>query len=951
MEGQKGSGAGRARGQGRASRQQQGGSNGNSGGGGGGGGGRRPPNIQTPGQQGGGNWRQGGGNGHGGGGNGYGGGGGGGNGHRGGGEQQSAWGGQRGGQQQGAWGGGPPHQRQPQQQAPPPQQSAWGQGARQPTPSTSAPTAAPQQRAPAPSTQGRATSHGAGAEVVKEDARGAVRGRRVITEFIATRPKECISKTGKSGQPVTVQANYYRVLKKPKWSIFQYRIDFAPDVDLIRARRSYIYEHRELFGGYLFDGAMLFTSTNLNTPTKELYCKNKEGEPIQIKVKNVGEIKVTDIQLLQVLNLILRRSMEGLNLQLVGRNFFDPVAKICVPNHKLEIWPGYTTSIRQHEQDILLCAEITHKIMRTDTLLQILIKCSQESGDYQSQFKKEVVGMVVLTDYNNKTYRIDDVDFNQTPMSKFNTSKGDVSYCDYYQQRYRLNIRDKKQPLLVSRPTEKNIRGGQSEFIMLIPELSRATGLNDEMKNNRTLMRAIADHTRLAPEPRIERLRMFHRRLDGAQSSQEVLKSWNLQLDTKLIELPGRILKNENILFANNRKYTCDKNADWNREFRNNSMFVQKEVRRWYVIVPQRFSREANDFVRLMRQAANGMKMNIAEPRIMEMPDDRNPSYASAIETACNSDPQILVIVVANDNAERYSCIKKKCIVDRAIPSQVLNLRTIAPRGKTSGLMSVATKVVIQINAKLLGAPWMIELPMQGLMTVGFDVCHSARDSLKSYGALVATMDLRQSTSYFSAVTEHLKGQELSNEIVLNMNKALKKYREAHGALPERILFFRDGVGDGQLQQVVDNEITSLKQKLDQIYISAGIERGCRLAFIVVSKRINTRLFVMANNPQPGLVVDDVVTLPERYDFFLVSQSVRQGTVSPTSYNVIHDSMGFEADKLQILAYKMTHMYYNWSGTCRVPAVCQYAHKLAFMVAQYLHRAPSNALESQLYFL
>ena len=33
-----------------------------------------------------------------------------------------------------------------------------------------------------------------------------------------------------------------------------------------------------------------------------------------------------------------------------------------------------------------------------------------------------------------------------------------------------------------------------------------------------------------------------------------------------------------------------------------------------------------------------------------------------------------------------------------------------------------------------------------------------------------------------------------------------------------------------------------------------------------------------------GTVVDDVVTLPERYDFFLVSQSVRQGTVNPTSY-------------------------------------------------------------------
>lgn len=87
------------------------------------------------------------------------------------------------------------------------------------------------------------------------------------------------------------------------------------------------------------------------------------------------------------------------------------------------------------------------------------------------------------------------------------------------------------------------------------------------------------------------------------------------------------------------------------------------------------------------------------------------------------------------------------------------------------------------------------------------------------------------------------------------------------------------------------------------------------------------------------------------YDFFLISQSVRQGTVSPTSYNVIHDTMGLPPDKLQILSYKLCHLYFNWSGTTRVPAVVQYAHKLAILVGQYLHQSPSNLLEKQLYFL
>ena len=47
----------------------------------------------------------------------------------------------------------------------------------------------------------------------------------------------------------------------------------------------------------------------------------------------------------------------------------------------------------------------------------------------------------------------------------------------------------------------------------------------------------------------------------------------------------------------------------------------------------------------------------------------------------------------------------------------------------------------------------------------------------------------------------------------------------------------------------------------------------------------NWRVF----NAPSGTVVDDFVTLPERYDLYLVSQSVRQGTVS---YNVIQDSSG-----------------------------------------------------------
>ena len=55
---------------------------------------------------------------------------------------------------------------------------------------------------------------------------------------------------------------------------------------------------------------------------------------------------------------------------------------------------------------------------------------------------------------------------------------------------------------------------------------------------------------------------------------------------------------------------------------------------------------------------------------------------------------------------------------------------------------------------------------------------------------------------------------------------------------------------------------------------------------------------------------------------------MRQGTVNPTSYNVLEDTSGLNPERLQKLTYKLTHLYYNWPGTVRVPAPCQYAHKV-----------------------
>ena len=90
--------------------------------------------------------------------------------------------------------------------------------------------------------------------------------------------------------------------------------------------------------------------------------------------------------------------------------------------------------------------------------------------------------------------------------------------------------------------------------------------------------------------------------------------------------------------------------------------------------------------------------------------------------------------------------------------------------------------------------------------------------------------------------------------------------------------------------------------------------------------------------------------------------------MSPTHYIVVHDNTGLKPDILQKISYKLTHMYYNWPGTVRVPAPCQYAHKLAyqvviiynlwmgespalFQVGEHIQKEPSDQLNARLFYL
>lgn len=93
---------------------------------------------------------------------------------------------------------------------------------------------------------------------------------------------------------------------------------------------------------------------------------------------------------------------------------------------------------------------------------------------------------MVITRYNNKTYRIDDIAYDKNPSNTFEHGGVATSYIDYYKKQYNIEIRDLKQPLLISR---KEVRiSGESEkreyVFCLIPEICYMTGEFNPLSNS-----------------------------------------------------------------------------------------------------------------------------------------------------------------------------------------------------------------------------------------------------------------------------------------------------------------------------------------------------------------------------------------------------------------------------------------------------------------------------------
>lgn len=734
--------------------------------------------------------------------------------------------------------------------------------------------------------------------------------------------------------------------------MFEYEVKFNPQVDSIRDKRELLLDQQRAVIGSAtnFNGVTLHLPHKLEKDTT--VCKAAlRGKPFKVGIFYKKRRHYSDKEVILFLNNLFRRVMHLLRMVNVKGHMYSPNLVVPVEQHRLEIWPGFITSIDEYEGGIQMLCDASFRVLRTETALDVIRTLPQDEN-FRDNVIKTLLKAVVLTRYNNKTYIIDDIDFTMNPMSTFRLTKADreISYMEYYRQQYGLSISDPKQPMLINRPrTKSDAEQDIEKLIVLVPELVNMTGITEAMKNNFTVMTDIGKVTRLVPEARQEALTKFVRDVNSTPETKSLLESWGLRLNNATVPLEGRVLDPETLIFGGGQAEVVAPNADWTRRACGGKVLTACNLDHWIIIFPKKFEAVVKKFYDKLMFIGPKLGIQVAMPQGEALPNDRIETYLKAVRGSVKPNTSVVVCVFPQQRGDRYAAIKKLCYIEKPVASQVLLAKTISNEKK---LDAVVKKVALQINCKLGGELWGVKGNIKGrVMVVGIDAYHDAdlRAKGSSIAGVVSSINSAFSRWYSYTAKQEPK-QELGDALKVAFLNCLKTYFRHNQAWPELVVVFRDGVADSQLSVVAEHEVPQFLSCFKDLNGNMP-----KFAYVVVQKRINTRLYNIPQpgkyeNPAPGTVVDYHITRRTWYDFFLVSQRVTQGTVTPVHFVVICDNANIPPDVLQKLSYKLTHMYFNWTGTVRVPAPCQYAHKLADMVGQHLKATPVGQ-EEKLFYL
>ncbi|KAI0839762.1 Piwi-domain-containing protein [Hypoxylon sp. FL0890] len=289
--------------------------------------------------------------------------------------------------------------------------------------------------------------------------------------------------------------------------------------------------------------------------------------------------------------------------------------------------------------------------------------------------------------------------------------------------------------------------------------------------------------------------------------------------------------------------------------------------------------------------------------------------------------PQFVFVVLPGKktDANIYNAVKYLGDVEFGYPT-VCVLQANIVKKQPQYFANVALKVNLKaggINHKLNND---VNIIKDGkTMVLGYDVTHptnlgKSTEGLPSLVGMVSSIDQDLGQWPATAWSQAGKQEMLDDTLKERFAGRLKLWsRHNKGQLPQNIIIFRDGVSEGQFDQVLDKELPLIRAACATTYPAT---QKPKISIIVSVKRHQTRFYPTdtnhmskSRNIKNGTVVDRGVTQATVWDFFLTAHQALQGTARPAHYTVLLDevfrqTLGSEAaNGLENLTHEMCYLF------------------------------------------
>ncbi|GAV06854.1 hypothetical protein RvY_16771 [Ramazzottius varieornatus] len=541
---------------------------------------------------------------------------------------------------------------------------------------------------------------------------------------------------------------------------------------------------------------------------------------------------------------------------------------------------------------------------------------------------------------------------------KFENKGKMVTVADYFKNEYKIVLKYPNLPLL-------QIGSGKTMMPMEVCELMSQKVPRKLNEDQTAIM--VRKCAQPAPdrEVRINKLRKDSSRVNYDKNV--FLDAFGIKVASEMVAFDGRILPAPTMSAGGPKGDLSVKRMDGTWEARNVPFKDPKLLKHWVFVNlcdPAMLNDDEpldvflSEFIGVGRQRG----MDISKPSMAPRASN-NPDFIKMFqqERAKNKDLQLIMVAIPR-RGPQYADIKKAGDVEVGIVTQVVLGQKIEDHWNKRIMNQYVSNVMLKINAKLGGINTEVKeiSPNNAILKrfvdkptiiFGADVTHPSpgEKAKPSVAAVVASYN-KSFTKYVARVRAQGARQEIMDTLKDMIRDLLIEFKNLCGNRePQRIIFYRDGVSEGQYFHVMVEELSAIQKACMELVPDGSYKPP--ITYIVVGKRHNTRLFAAnprtdavgkAGNVPPGTTTDTAICHYLEFDWFTCSHFGIQGTSRPAHYNVLYDDSKYTADEIQLFSYYLTYVYARCNRSVSIPAPVYYAHHVAFRARAHLEEPFGN---------